>query len=563
MDVLPQQLPPARPNRQGIAPAIARWALVACLIAIPTATVTWRVMDGGLGALVYDECEYVQFAIETYDRLIDRGLLRWPLTIANDQHYAKPPLYVNALSLGLLLVGRPAVATALGLVSGLAVASLLTITWALLRRIAGPRAAVFALLAIGAVPSFQHYSGAVYPEAIITLLVVGAFAVMFWPSEIFSYRRAALLGLLGGLGILSKATFPVLLAGPVFVWLVAGRAGGAATWQRRLALTGIALAVAAAVSSVWYVTNWREALTYIQSAYQFNTWEPQSRGEIMSAWANAILWEGLGLSLCILILTTLALLPFRAMTTDSKRRLGLIPLLLSLFLSGLPLVAGAVSSPNVSRRLLIPALVPLAICVVVLLGAVELRPFAARLRLALVGLVAIQWVALRGAAFSDTGLWDMSAFNRRIASSLCPEWGRRTKLDSRPAQWVLDEIEALRRDSALPNCYVMNNYAEISVPWLNLMRTVRGLKASIDWGTYFSWPQAQRRFVLDVASQAPSLLVCYDRKTPPSAFHAFVNRFVAEDLAFASALPIPFRSWKRFEAPDGSFTVEIYSNLED
>jgi 4-amino-4-deoxy-L-arabinose transferase-like glycosyltransferase len=81
---------------------------------------------------------------------------------------------------------------------------------------------------------------------------------------------AALAGVFAGVGLLTKATVLVFLAGPVLVIGLRAllRLRDAPTRQRLrvVACMVLALVVGLAVAAPWYVTNWDITLTYLQSA---------------------------------------------------------------------------------------------------------------------------------------------------------------------------------------------------------------------------------------------------------------------------------------------------------
>ena len=164
------------------------------MISVPAFAAGARIVRGGLAALAYDECEYAWQMLAIVDSLVRRGLLAWPEVMALHQRSAKPPLLVDVAAAFSLLLGpaRPPYAIA----ATMAVTNAITaiVVFRLARDLFSPRAAVAALLALGAIPAPAFYSAKLFPEPLVTLLLFVLVANLFSTRPRSPVWRALTLG---------------------------------------------------------------------------------------------------------------------------------------------------------------------------------------------------------------------------------------------------------------------------------------------------------------------------------------------------------------------------------
>ncbi len=139
--------------------------------------------------------------------------------------------------------------------------SIVLLTFALGRRAfpGDPAAAGLAALLVASVPRFTHEAASVHNETLAAALSHGALALLLvWPAAApFGAGRAVLLGLVVGLGLLTKLTALFLLPLAVFALLLPALRARRRPAARELLAVLLVLGVAAAVAGWWFARNLR------------------------------------------------------------------------------------------------------------------------------------------------------------------------------------------------------------------------------------------------------------------------------------------------------------------
>ncbi|MBI3892948.1 MAG: glycosyltransferase family 39 protein [Candidatus Wallbacteria bacterium] len=144
---------------------------------------------------------------------------------------------------------------------------LLAGSYGLAERLGGPGCGPAAALAVAAFPMVYAQSRFLMLELPVAALAVLATLALECSGGLQSLGAALLLGVACGLGLLTKYTFPIFLAGPLLTagWAALGRPG-----QRVRALAKaassllVATAVAAAISGWWYAVRWSERTDWLR-----------------------------------------------------------------------------------------------------------------------------------------------------------------------------------------------------------------------------------------------------------------------------------------------------------
>ncbi|MBI4870457.1 MAG: hypothetical protein HY814_02695, partial [Candidatus Riflebacteria bacterium] len=237
-----------RQGRRPYRPRVALWLVLLVLVA--ALANSWMYLAACSNAL--DSGILAGDAFEGR-RLLERdGLLAW---FASHRYY--PPLYFGWLALLCPAGERPSVELLVMWSDLLVVAGLLGLACALLRMGGkAEAAATAALLAVGS-PIINQQLKVLQFECGLLGVVGLALWLLSGPRGLPGLFGAALLGLLGGLGLLFKWTAGLYLLGPVAVatvtWFRSGGAVGAGA--ARLALAAV---VAALIAGPWFafVLDW-------------------------------------------------------------------------------------------------------------------------------------------------------------------------------------------------------------------------------------------------------------------------------------------------------------------
>jgi hypothetical protein len=225
---------PADPPR---ASARDRATVAAAFAALATIAVVWLALDRRPPE--WDHANHLERAVRCVRYLAAGDVAA---VLAQSSFY--PPLAICAGGLAGALApsDRLAAQTAVLAFLGLGMAAVLVLG----RMLVGPRAGVVAALLFGSAP-FVVYSSVHFQVDLPLAAMVALALVLLVKSEGLQHTGwSAALGIVLGLGMLTKPPFAVYVAPPV-VWAVL-----AARDRRALRNTGLALALGAVVSLPWY-----------------------------------------------------------------------------------------------------------------------------------------------------------------------------------------------------------------------------------------------------------------------------------------------------------------------
>ncbi len=517
-------------------PIAAAWTL-AGLLAVSGVVTTLPLAVGGPAMFAWDDTEYVTQALETYEHVNARGLVAWPGYVVHQQP-VKPPLYVNTLTAALFAVGRERAAVAAGLVGGAMIVCFGLVVYRLASRLTHRRIALAATAALLALPGVSRWFAAAYPDAqlaVLTLLAVGLLA-----GTVGRWRRGrtVLLGLAIGLALLSKTTFPLYLVLPAAYWLLRRGAGWPPIAHRVSVLAEAAL-IAACVASVWYVTQGEGALHYARVSSGFEL-GPVADHAIARAgqWLDFLTARGWGYALVgVAVLGLVAVVPGAQPAEAVSRGAGPASRdhLAVLILGALPMLLLAAWSrvpPNTRHPL--PSLVLVAAAV--LLWALS-RIDRSRWRRILwplgLGVIALQWLAVLSGQIPPIADAVRSRSWGANVAALAPGLIENRPISLEAASIVLDRARAMLAAPGAPtDWYLSGNSAYLNVSRLRMLAKLHGIPVNVQWGSYFTWSDADRAAKRDEMRSKPSVVILYDPVAPPGTEMADLNRFNAETRAW-------------------------------
>lgn len=220
--------------------------------------------------LAGDELEY-----NIIGQLFVDGHFMWSTTPWGDPHptMTKTPLYPMIVGASYSLLGESydrllALQTLLGPVS-------IALTWLLARRLFNPKVAIAAAIVMAIYPFAWQYEARLYSEAIATPLLL--LALLLFLDREPTRGRAALLGVVMGLLILTRPALGYVFIGAAIAWIAL------AGWRRGLVATGVAVVVAAVVVTPWLVRNYQEydsiVLTWTDAAVMYGTFNDEAAND--------------------------------------------------------------------------------------------------------------------------------------------------------------------------------------------------------------------------------------------------------------------------------------------
>ena len=483
------EIPPALPVQR-----LQVW-LPVCLILLTCFTIALYANRYGFSILGWDDAEYVTNALSTADHLSSNGLLSWPAAIALDQHYGKPPLYVNSLALFIELFGRDRTPLAIGMLGAVTSAlTALAVFW-IMRGLTSVPFALLSMLAVFGLPGLARWAPMAFPDLQVALLVLWTVAILLGRT------RALWLGIAIGLGMLAKITFPVFVIGPLLYWWWTG---GVERKQRLFVILEAGL-IAALIAGIWYLPNLNEAARYAGGAYGFSLRDDSSVAANLLQWFDLSSRESL--SWVLLALGILASFFYFA-----TRRAARSPFpwhaVTTFLLASLPMLAISLPSSSATSRYWIPSFVLLALTLMLFVRWVAQ---AARVRTPLL-------IALAAGVIAQWGL---------IQASILPatsEALRNTKVG--PALWriapgiyqlepagpfeslnlLMDRIEAM--GPGVPRQWFLSgNNPYINVPRLQLAAKIRRLPVTFDWADYFTWSEQETLDRIRLMQNEPAMLL--------------------------------------------------------
>jgi Dolichyl-phosphate-mannose-protein mannosyltransferase len=126
------------------------------------------------------------------------------------------------------------------------------------RRMAGRAAGLLCAVLLGTFPLIFGWGRMGFMDMGLALMVLLALRLLL-SCNFDSFRSGAQLGLVVGLGMLSKVAFPIFAVGPL-LWAIVTQVRN----RRHLAVLGLTMAAAVAVCGWWYLLQWRSILVNSQ-----------------------------------------------------------------------------------------------------------------------------------------------------------------------------------------------------------------------------------------------------------------------------------------------------------
>ena len=220
----------------------------------------------------WDQAHYLDVSLHYVSSLRAGGLggLANKIWIADPSH---PPLFEVSLIVPFLLFG-PTPTSAL-LVNLILWPVLLLSVADITARLYNERAALLAMAITATMPLMVGLSHEVMEDFELTAFVALTIALLLRTRYFSSWRASLLLGLVMGVGAVSKATFVMYVLGPVAVVVVRGAVllyhearhpetrGAGLT---RLANAGVVLVISVGIAAAWYLSHLQATLAYIRSA---------------------------------------------------------------------------------------------------------------------------------------------------------------------------------------------------------------------------------------------------------------------------------------------------------
>jgi hypothetical protein len=531
--------------------------LISAIALATLASQATRLSRSGLCRFGYDEFQYARRALELRDAIATgAGSV---FSIAAHQRGAKPPLLEDLLASALLLLGREAVLGATLLVLLLGSAACLLLTWRLVSEAFSRLAGALAVLLVSASPAYLFFGARLYPEVLVVAAWLATMLLLFQAAERWGFGRILLLGILLGLGSLAKLTFLALVIGPLAVWLVVG-GGGLRTVPERARALLLAAAVAVLIGAPWFVPNLTHALRHARVAYRFPA-GGGSQWPLLLRWSEALLWDGLGLfgaALALLAAVRFAAAPRRLSSALDRRQLALLAACLA---ASVAVLAPALSSANVSIRLVLPALVPLLVAAAPLAVAEPSRRGVRLVRRAIVLALVLQWLGfLIVGAMDPPARWVRSVLEPMVPPFLHAK-ERSCDRISGPSRAVVELARSVAATAPGAKWLLVTAYPEMNSARLNFMVAREGGGPEFDAASAFLWKDRTRARVLARAASTRSIIVDYQRTRPLRGRLVERNRYAGETRAFVARPENGFRLWRRLDDPNGRYTIALYANF--
>ena len=236
-------------------------------------TVAWLRLDRS--APTWDDAYYLTRSIVLFDSLADGGIPLYAKRFLQLMN-TKPPLVAALPTPVYLLAGRKfRAAYSINLVF------LFVIFFSLYRmgkRYARPGAGLFAVFVVGTMPMVYSLSRWFLVECGLTAMVCAAMCLITEWDDSYSPLMASLLGVICGLGVLLKASFPAYVLVPL-LWFAVG-AHRSLLRPSTLAALGVPVIL---IAGPWYAVNATQALRTALNAGSAKTATFYGTGEIFSA----------------------------------------------------------------------------------------------------------------------------------------------------------------------------------------------------------------------------------------------------------------------------------------
>ncbi len=249
-----------------------RFAIIAlCLFFVGT-TFLWLLLDRSPPS--WDDAYYLSKSLVFYDAFADGGLRGFSKQFLHGMG-TKPPLIAALPSPVYWITGRKTrAAYAVNLFFLLVMFGALY--W-LGKKYAGPRAGLIAVFVAGTMPILYGLSRWFLVECGLTAIVcVGICLVAEW-TEFDGALRAFLLGVVCGLGLLMKMSFPLYVLIPMLYFAIRAR-----TSALRVKTLTAFVAPAVVLALPWYFFNFRSVLDTALRAGSANTAKIYGTGDVFS-----------------------------------------------------------------------------------------------------------------------------------------------------------------------------------------------------------------------------------------------------------------------------------------
>jgi len=282
----------------------------------------------------WDQSQYLDVSLHYVTSLRTGGLgaLAHQIWTADPSH---PPLFEISLIVPFLLFGAtPSSALLVNLV--LWPVLLLSVA-DIAARLYDERVALLAMAITATLPLMVGLSHEVLEDFELTAAVALTMALLLRTRFFSSWRASLCLGLVMGIGSLSKATFPIYALGPVAVVVVRAamllgqevrHAETRGAGFTRLANAGLALVISAGIAAAWYLPHLQATLAYVRSAtggslaIGTGPSNPLTLHNIAAFTLGAIDWDGSLLVAVIGVLALVIVLPLWVVRRSPKGRSG-------------------------------------------------------------------------------------------------------------------------------------------------------------------------------------------------------------------------------------------------
>jgi len=274
-----------------------------------SSTAAWLVLDRS--APTWDDAIYLKNSLTLYDTLRERGVGEYARSFLKVMD-SKPPLIAALPTPAYFVAGRhPRAAYFVNLLF------MLVMFGAIFRigvQFGNARAGLLALYLAGTMPMLYGLSHWYLTDFILTALVTAAIAILCASGKLIPARHAALLGVLFGLGVMLKLTFPLYFAIPALYYAVR-------VWREGRLKALLAFVIPAALIALpWYALHFRAALqtgidTGSEAPLFFGSMSPYSP-TVMGPYLVKLAHGGPGLDFAAL--AVLLLLGWKGLTPSAR-----------------------------------------------------------------------------------------------------------------------------------------------------------------------------------------------------------------------------------------------------
>jgi 4-amino-4-deoxy-L-arabinose transferase-like glycosyltransferase len=281
-----------------LAQRVQRLIFVCLALFFVGATAVWLALDRTPAS--WDDAYYLKNSFILYDNLADGGIAGFVSQFLHGMR-TKPPLIAVLPAFAYWIGGRRIhAAYAVNLFFMLVLFGAL---FHLGKKYAGSRAGLLAVFVAGTMPMLYGLSHWFLAECGLTALVCIVISIIASFNERIQWSRYALLGVVFGLGLLMKMSFPVYVLVPLIYFAMQNRK--AVLKPRALATFAAAVAV---VALPWYLINFSLALQTALNAGSAGTAKVYGTGDILSwpdIWSYLVKLANAGPAIYFLLLLVL------------------------------------------------------------------------------------------------------------------------------------------------------------------------------------------------------------------------------------------------------------------